>query len=112
MPLFGITNKSPEAVEPADEEIADQEPAPEFLFNPNTPTLVSAQENLSEVPFVEVEEIDELISPTDEPVAAFINPPPLTAAKPELANDYSQEPSQILVKKIEKGNLPSCFFMR
>ena len=103
MPLFGITNKSPEAVEPADEEIADQEPAPEFLFNPNTPTLVSAQENLSEVPFVEVEEIDELISPTDEPVAAFINPAPLTAAKPELANDYSQEPSQILVK-IEKGD--------
>ena len=106
LPLLGVATGAPAAEPAADVEAQAEKPeftGPEFLFNPNTPTLVSTQENLSEVPFVEVEEIDELIDPSDEPVAAFINPAPLTAAKPELANDYSQEPSQILVK-IEKGD--------
>ena len=78
-----------------------EETGPEFVFNRNTTAASTA--STSEVPFVEVPEIDSLIDPTDVPVAAFINPAPLTAAKPEHANDYTQEPSQIVVK-IEKGD--------
>ena len=77
------------------------ETEPEFVFNRNTPAPSEPQSD--DVPFVEVPEIDSLIDPSDVPVAAFINPAPLTAAKPEHANDYTQEPSQILVK-IEKGD--------
>ncbi len=79
-----------------------EEPETEFVFNPNN-SVSTGTESLSDVPFVEVPEIDSLFDPADVPVAAFINAAPLTAAKPELANDYTQEPSQILVK-IEKGD--------
>ncbi len=77
-------------------------PETEFVFNPNN-TRTAGSESLSDVPFVEVPEIDSLFDPADIPVAAFINAAPLTAAKPELANDYTQEPSQILVQ-IKKGD--------
>lgn len=73
---------------------------PEFVFNRKT---TASNVSSNDVPFVEVPEIDSLIDPADVPVAAFINPAPLTAAKPEHANDYTQEPSQITVK-IEKGD--------
>ncbi len=78
-----------------------EESGPEFVFNRRT--TVASENISSDVPFVEVPEIDSLIDPTDVPVAAFINPAPLTAAKAEHANDYTQEPSQILVK-IESGD--------
>ena len=78
-----------------------EEPETEFVFNHNA-SVASATAG-TDVPFVEVPEIDSLIDPADVPVAAFINPAPLTAAKPELANDYSQEPSQILVQ-VQKGD--------
>lgn len=90
------------AVAPALTETIEsaKKPETEFVFNHNT---VVSTNRVNEVPFVEVPEIDSLIDPTATPVAAFINPAPLTAAKPELANDYSQEPSQILVQ-IKKGD--------
>ena len=78
-----------------------KEPEPEFVFN-NNPSVDNITGG-TDVPFVEVPEIDSLIDPAAVPVAAFINPAPLTAAKPELANDYSQEPSQILVQ-VQKGD--------
>ena len=78
-----------------------KQPEPEFVFN-NNPSVDNITGG-TDVPFVEVPEIDSLIDPAAVPVAAFINPAPLTAAKPELANDYSQEPSQILVQ-VQKGD--------
>ena len=81
--------------------VSVEETEPEFVFNRNTPA--PSEPTNDDVPFVEVPEIDSLIAPTDVPVAAFINPAPLTAAKAEHANDYTQEPSQILVK-IEAGD--------
>lgn len=93
-----LTTETPALAETIDTEEA---PETEFVFNHNTALADTATSN--EVSFIEVPEIDSLIDPADIPVAAFINPAPLTAAKPELANDYSQEPSQILVK-IEKGD--------
>lgn len=78
-------------------------PETEFVFNKNNSLSSTSNKGISEVPFVEVPEIDSLLDPTAVPVAAFTNPAPLTAARPEHANDYTQEPSQILVT-IEKGD--------
>lgn len=78
-------------------------PETEFVFNQNNALASSSVGNLSEVPFVEVPEIDSIIDPAAVQVAAFMNPAPLTAAKPEHANDYTQEPSQISVS-IKKGD--------
>ena len=77
-------------------------PEPEFKFNQSATVNTDSP---SDVPFVEVPAIDELIDPSAIPVAAFINPAPLTAANPELANDYTQEPSQILVPIVKGDSL-------
>jgi len=80
-----------------------QPPEPEFVFNQDAAIAANPADSGNEVPFYEVSDIDSLIDPSDVPVAAVTNPAPLTAARPEHANDYSQEPSQILVR-IEKGD--------
>jgi len=78
-------------------------PETEFVFNQNNSLASGSIGNISDVPFIEVPEIDSLIDPAAVPVAAFINPAPLTAARPEHANDYTQEPSHISVS-IKKGD--------
>ena len=108
-PLINFATGQPLAAQPSSSEtqvLAEtiepvKEPEPEFVFN-NNPSVDNITGG-TDVPFVEVPEIDSLIDPAAVPVAAFINPAPLTAAKPELANDYSQEPSQILVQ-VKKGD--------
>ncbi|OED44967.1 hypothetical protein AB833_00325 [Chromatiales bacterium (ex Bugula neritina AB1)] len=81
-----------------------QEPVksePQFFFNNN---LSPAPLPAVEVPFDEVEKIDDFLPApglvADTPLKS---PIPLTAAESELANDYSQEPSQILIE-VEKGD--------
>ncbi len=98
---FLISNPLNALTETIETPEPEAEPLTEFVFNPNS--AITATSHLADVPFVEVPEIDSLIDPADVPVAAFMNRAPLTAANAELANDYSQEPSQILVK-IQKGD--------
>jgi len=80
-----------------------EKPATEFVFHNNGSASSMLRSGTTDVPFVEVPEIDALIDPEDAGVAAFINRAPLTAANAELANDYTQEPSQILIQ-IKKGD--------
>lgn len=98
-PDFPTTSEA--TVTLAKQEITE-DPQPQFFFNSNN--LIPAAPAPSEVPFVEVERIDDFL-PLPGPAASapLTSPVPLTAAEPELANDYSQEPSQILVV-IEKGD--------
>ncbi len=117
-PAPGIQPLAAESITPADapkglnlqtqtpaltETIVSAAPAePEFFFNHDLPDTGGAPTS-NELQFIEVPEIDSLIDPSEASVAAFINPAPLTAAKPEYANDYTQEPSRIVVE-IEKGD--------
>jgi len=80
-----------------------EKPATEFVFHNNGSATSMLRSGTTDVPFVEVPEIDALIDPEDAGVAAFINRAPLTAANAELANDYTQEPSEILIQ-IKKGD--------
>lgn len=99
--LAAVTASPANPLDTLESSIEIPEPETEFVFNANT--AMTGATAPSDVPFVEVPEIDSLMNPTDVPIAAFTSPAPLTAANAELANDYTQEPSQILVK-IKKGD--------
>ncbi len=74
-------------------------PAPQFLFasEPAIPVVAT----IEEVPFLEVDLIDDGI-PLESNVVIG-NAVPFTAAAPALANDYSQEPSTLLLE-VKKGD--------
>ena len=76
---------------------------PNFIFNSHNEAIQADLPTQGDVPLVEVDSIDDAV-----PVALDIdgqsgNPAPLVVATPELANDYTREPSQILLK-IVKGD--------
>ncbi len=82
---------------------AAEEPIkPQFLFNSNHSSQ-QPLELIEDVPFLEVDQIDD-IQPEDNTHRISVNNPiPFTAAATELANDYRQEPSKLLVN-IKKGD--------
>jgi murein DD-endopeptidase MepM/ murein hydrolase activator NlpD len=74
--------------------------APQFLFS----TAQSAQPLApvtEEIPFLEVDRIDDAVPLKSDVITG--NTVPFTAAAPELANDYSQEPSTLLLE-VKKGD--------
>ncbi|MEM7257326.1 MAG: peptidoglycan DD-metalloendopeptidase family protein [Pseudomonadota bacterium] len=80
-------------------KVEEQAPAPQFLFasEPALPTIAAVEE----VPFLEVDLIDDAIPLNNDVVIG--NAVPFTAAAPELANDYTQEPSTLLLE-VKKGD--------
>ncbi len=73
---------------------------PQFLFasNQTTQPLTTVTED---IPFLEVDIIDDAIPLKTNVVTG--NSVPFTAAAPELANDYTQEPSTLLLE-VKKGD--------
>lgn len=69
---------------------------PQFFFNSNS-SAQPLSTALVDVPFLEVDKIDDFISEEATDNISVNNPIPLTAAAPEQANDYSQEPSNLLL---------------
>lgn len=86
-------------ISPSLTQPADTTPAPQFLFasQPALPAVVAVED----VPFLEVDLIDDGVPLNSEVVVG--NAVPFTAAAPEIANDYSQEPSTILLE-VQKGD--------
>lgn len=81
----------------AEADQVHENPQPQFFFNASTPATSLA--SLGEVPFVEVDAIDDFLPDHETPShTSLINLIPITAATPAVANDYSQEPSQILIE--------------
>lgn len=74
-------------------------PAPQFLFA--TEPVTQAMATIEEIPFLEVDAIDDAVPLQTNVVLG--NAVPFTAAAPELANDYSQEPSTLLLE-VQKGD--------
>jgi len=85
------------------EDAHDTVSTPNFIFNShNEPTLAELPSQ-GDVPLLEVESIDETMPAVVAAGADEGNPLPLIVALPELANDYTREPSQILLR-VEKGD--------
>lgn len=84
------------------EATVDEPIKPQFFFNANR----SAQPlttMIEDVPFLEVDQIDDFMPEDSVNKISVNNPIPLTAAAPEQANDYSQEPSKLLLL-VESGD--------
>lgn len=75
---------------------------PQFFFNTIHTTRPLTAE-IEDVPFLEVDKIDDFKPEETATNISVSNPIPFTAAAPELANDYSQEPSKLLVE-IKSGD--------
>ena len=79
---------------------------PNFIFNSHNESIQADLPTQGDVPLVEVDSIDDAV-----PVALHTdgqssgNPAPLVVAAPELANDYTREPSQILLKVVKGDTL-------
>ena len=79
---------------------------PNFIFNSHNDSIQADLPAQGDVPLVEVESIDDAmpaIAHADE--SSDENPAPLVVAVPELANDYTREPSQILLKVVKGDTL-------
>lgn len=87
--------------EPHALEISEESIQPQFFFQNDHNTQPLAM--VDDVPFLKVDRIDD-IRPEDTTGKLTVNnPTPFTAAAPESINDYSQEPSKILVE-IQRGD--------
>jgi murein DD-endopeptidase MepM/ murein hydrolase activator NlpD len=87
------------ALQTTTEEESVIQPAPQFLFASESQTPAIAA--IEEVPFLEVDLIDDGIPLTADVIVG--NTVPFTAAATEQANDYSQEPSTLLLE-VKKGD--------
>lgn len=76
---------------------------PNFIFNSDNDSLSMALPSPGDVPLVEVESIDEVMPAEADSNQQNVTPSPLVVARPESANDYTREPSQ-LVLKVVKGD--------
>lgn len=76
---------------------------PNFIFNSHAPAIQEELPAQGEVPLLEVEAIDDAVPAITD--AEPVNPAPLVVAAPELANDYTQEPSQIVLKVVKGDTL-------
>ena len=76
---------------------------PNFIFNSHVNAVPEELPAQGDVPLVEVEAIDDAVPATAD--AEPVNPAPLVVAAPELANDYTQEPSQIVLKVVKGDTL-------
>ena len=79
---------------------------PQFFFN-SIGSTQPLDQPVEDVPFLEVDRIDDFSPEHTDNKISVSNPVPLTAAAPELANDYSQEPSELLVT-VKQGDTLSC----
>ncbi len=78
---------------------------PNFIFNSHNNTTQGEMPAQGEVPLVEVESIDDAMPAVSLEDEAVDNPAPLVVADAELANDYTREPSQILLKVVKGDTL-------
>ena len=79
---------------------------PQFFFN-SIGSTQPLDQPVEDVPFLEVDRIDDFSPEHTDNKISVSNPVPLTAAAPELANDYSQEPSELLVT-VKQGDTLSA----
>jgi len=85
------------AIAKPDAEAPVEKPQPQFFFNANTSGTPSDLHG--EVPFLEVDTIDDFLPEHETPShTSLISLIPITAAAPTHANDYNQEPSKILIE--------------
>lgn len=96
---------SSEAVQPISEETVIAAATPNFIFNSHAESVPAELPTQGDVPLVEVESIEDAMPEVTAVHVEPVNPTPLVVAKAELANDYTREPSQIILKVVKGDTL-------